>query len=66
MMIPLDLEHSDCRSSNTSFLGIYDSDWMLLIRKIGFDVDSLCINDFSRNTDILLQLRYMEDIMNGC
>jgi hypothetical protein len=37
---------------------------MLLIVKIGLDVDALCINDLSRNTDTLLQLRYMEDIMN--
>jgi hypothetical protein len=39
---------------------------MLLIGKIGFNVDALCINDFGRNTDTLLELRYMEDIMNGC
>jgi hypothetical protein len=31
MMIPLDLEHPDCCSSGTSFLGIYDFDWMLVI-----------------------------------
>jgi hypothetical protein len=31
---------------------------MFHIRKIRFDVDGLGINDFNRNTDTLLQLRY--------
>jgi hypothetical protein len=66
MMIPLDFKHFDRCSSSTSFLGIQDFDWKFLIRKIWLDVDTLYINDFGRNTNTFLELRYMEDVMNGC
>jgi hypothetical protein len=66
MMIALDFKHFDRCSSSTSFLGIQDSDWKFFIGKIGLDVNTLCINDFDRNTNTFLQLGYMEDIMNGC
>jgi hypothetical protein len=38
---------------------------MLGIGQIWFDFDSLRFDDFSRDLDTLLELGYMEDVMNG-
>jgi hypothetical protein len=65
MMVPLNLIHSDAFSSSASFFSVEYSDWMLCIGQIRFDFDSLRIDDFDRNFDTLLELGYMEDVMDG-
>ena len=65
MVIPLDFVHFNFLSSGTSFFGVKNSDWILSIRQIGFNFDILWFNDLSGHFDALLELRDMENIMNG-
>jgi hypothetical protein len=66
MMVPLNLVHFDNFSSGASLFSVKYPDWMFCIGQIWFDFDSLGFDDFGRDLNTLLELGYMEDIMDGC
>jgi len=66
VMTPLNLIHFNYLPSSTSFFPIQDFEGILDIREIWFHQDFLLFNNFSRNSDTLLKLRNMKDVMYGC
>jgi hypothetical protein len=64
-MVPLDLVHFGGLSSSTSFFSVKDSDGMLRISQIWFDLDSLGIDDLSGDFNTFSELGYMKDVMDG-
>jgi hypothetical protein len=65
VMVPLNLVHFGGFSSGTSLFSVKDSDGIFRIGQIGFDFDSLGIDDLSGDFNTLPELRYMKDVMDG-
>jgi hypothetical protein len=64
-MVPLNLVHFGGLSSGTSLFSVKDSKGIFRIGQIGFDFDSLGIDDFGGDLDTLSELGYMKDVMDG-
>jgi hypothetical protein len=64
-MVPLNLVHSSGLSSGTSLFSVKDSNGIFRIGQIGFDFDSLGIDDFGGDLNTLSELGYMKDVMDG-
>ena len=65
VMVPLDFIHFNYFSSSTSLLLIKDFERIFNIREIRFHQDFLLFDNFGRNSDTLLKLRNMKDVMYG-
>ena len=64
VMLPLNFIHLNNPSSSTSFLVIQNSERMFNIGKVRFHKDVLLFNYLIRNSNTLLELRYMKYIMD--
>jgi len=65
VMAPLNFIHFNYFSSSTSLLLIKDFERIFNIREVWFHQDFLLFNNFGRNSDTLLKLRNMKDIVYG-
>jgi len=65
-MIPLNFKHSNRFSSRAPFFSVQYLHRLLGTGKVWLNFEDLLIDDFSRNFNAPLELRYMEDIMNSC
>jgi len=64
-MIPLDLKHSKYLPSGNPFHLIKDLDRKFLVGEVRFYVYDLLLDDFCGNSNTPLELRNMEDVMDG-
>ena len=64
VMIPLNLTYFNHLSTSTSFFFIKDFDRIFIIGEIRFHDDFLLVNNFFRNSDTFLELRYMKHIVD--
>jgi hypothetical protein len=65
-MAPLDFIHYNHFSSSDPFLLIKNFDRIFNIREVRFYQYFLLFNNFGWNSNTLLELRDMKDIMEGC
>jgi hypothetical protein len=66
MMTPLDLVHFNHFPSSDPFLSIKNLYRISNIREVRFYQYFVLFNNFGRNSNTLLELRDMKDIMDGC
>jgi hypothetical protein len=65
MMTPLDFVHFNHFPSSDPLLSIKNLDRIFNIREVRFYQYFLLFNNFGRNSNTLLELRDMKDIMDG-
>jgi hypothetical protein len=65
-MAPMDFIHFNHFSSSDPFLLIKNFDRIFNIREVQFYLYFLLFSNFCWNSNTLLELRDMKDIINGC